>query len=169
MQEGVIQAVQYFIDNDPELLELSAHEQAISHRIAVYLEQIFVSKNLNIDCEYNKHLDDPKRINLYDLNLDSYASCGCDACKKVISRDLNEIPDKDFRPDIVLHSRGNDMRNFLVIEIKKSKECPFDEIKLKALTKSKNSGGEYGYELGVFISFPKNKPKFKWFVSGQQV
>lgn len=169
MEEKVIRAVQYFIDNDPELLDLSAHEQAISHRIGVYLEQVFASKKLNVDCEYNKHLGDPKRIDLHDLNPESYKSCGCDPCKKITSQNIHEILEKDFRPDIVLHLRGNDRRNLIVIEVKKSRECPFDEAKLKSLTKPRDIGGEYGYELGVFIWFPKNKPKLKWFVSGQQV
>ncbi len=169
MKEKVIQAVQLFIDSDKELLSLSAHEQAISHRIGVYLEQIFISEKLNVDCEYNKHLGDPKRINLHDLNPDAYQHCGCDTCKKIVSRNLGEILEKDFRPDIILHSRGNDTKNLIVIEIKKSKECSFDEAKLKALTKSRDAGGEYGYELGVFIWFPKNVPEFKWFIDGNQV
>ena len=169
MQEKVMQAINFFMENDSVLLELSAHEQAISHRIGVYLEQTFASEKLNIDCEYNKHLDGVKRIDLHDLNPELYKPCGCDACRKIIDQNIHEILEKDFRPDVVIHSRGNDTKNVIVIEIKKSKECSFDEAKLKALTRSRDSGGEYGYELGVFIWFPENLPEYKWFVNGEQI
>ncbi|MFZ2522837.1 MAG: hypothetical protein WAW92_00445 [Minisyncoccia bacterium] len=165
MQDKIIKAVECFINNDIELLDLSAHEQAISHRIGVYLESIFESEKLSIDCEYNKHLNKPKEINLHDLDPELLKTCGCGSCKKIVARNLYEIPEKSFRPDIVIHSRGNDERNLVVIEVKKHKECLFDEAKLKALTRPKNIGGEYGYELGVFIWFIENKPQYKWFVA----
>ena len=165
----VKQAVQDFINNDPELLDLSAHEQAISHRIAVYLEQIFASEKLNVDCEYNKHFEDPKKIDTSSLNLNLCKECKCHSCKSIIEIKCEKIPKKRFRPDILLHLRGIDDRNFIVIEVKKEDECLFDEAKLKALTKSKKMGGEYGYEIGVFIWFPNNKPNFKWYVNEKQL
>jgi hypothetical protein len=169
MREKVIQAVKLFIDNDIKLLESSAHEQAISHRIGVYLESLFESEKLNIDCEYNKHLDEPKKIDLYNLNPKLCENCKCNSCRFVVKGNLNEIPEKGFRPDILVHERGTDGFNLIVIEVKKDKECPFDEAKLRALTLSKDKGGEFGYALGVFIWFVNNKAKFKWFTAGNEV
>lgn len=169
MQDKIIKAVETFMANDAKLLDNSAHEQAISHRIGVYLESFFESKKLNIDCEYNKHLDEPKKIDLYDLDPELCKNCKCDSCKLVIKGNLHEIPERGFRPDLLLHVRGTDDRNLIAIEVKKEKECPFDDAKLRALTKLRKDGGEYGYELGVFIWFAGNKPQYKWFASGQQI
>ena len=169
MQTKVIQAIQLFVDHDQKLLELSAHEQAVSHRIGVYLEQIFASEKLNVDCEYNKHLDEPKKIDLYDLDPELCKKCKCESCKFVIQGKRNEIPERGFRPDILLHLRGSDERNLIAVEIKKNKECPFDDAKLNALTKLKKDGGEYEYKLGVFIWFKDGKPQYKFFIAGVQV
>ncbi len=164
-----MRAVNLFIDNDIKLLESSAHEQAISHRIGVYLESLFESEKLNIDCEYNKHLDEPKKIDLYDLDPELCKRCKCHSCQFVIDGNYNEIPERGFRPDILVHKRGTDGFNLIAIEVKKYKECPFDEAKLKALTKPFDDGGEYGYQLGVFVWFFDNKAQFKWFVAGREV
>lgn len=167
MKDKVREATNRFVEHDPDLLGLNAHEQAMSHRIGLYLEELFSSEErLKVDCEYNKHLDGPKKINLNDLDLGACRSCDCHACKKIVEGSVDEILEKNFRPDIVLHSRGNDTRNLIAIEIKKGNVCPFDEAKLRALTTPKNKGGEYAYELGVFIWFPESKPKYKWFIAG---
>ncbi len=169
MKENVIQAVNSFIANDLGLLDLSAHEQAISHRIAVYLETVYGPEGLNIDCEYNKHLGEPKKVDLENINPEEFRTCNCDSCRDIVKGNIYAIEDKHFRPDILVHSRGNDKRNLIAIEVKKLRVCPFDEAKLKALTKPRKAGGEYGYDLGVFIWFIKNEPQFKWFAGGVQV
>jgi hypothetical protein len=74
---------------------------------------------------------------------------------------------KTVFPDIVVHERGNDKNNLLVIEIKKSGNNSvresFDKGKLKAFTKE-----PYSYELGLFIKFdgPNKTPVLKWFKNG---
>ena len=55
LKSRVTDAVCLFLTEDRKLLEYEAHEQAISHRIAVYLEPSF--KGYHIDCEYNRHFD----------------------------------------------------------------------------------------------------------------
>ena len=171
MKDIVIAAVKSFIDNDSELLDLAAHEQAISHRIGVYLENSFKidDTTIRVDCEYNKHLDEPKKINIYDLDQDLCEVCGCASCRAVIRGDAREILEKGFRPDILLHTRGTDVNNLIAIEIKKNKECPFDEAKLKALTKSREEDCEYAYALGAFIWFVEKKLFYKWFENGVEV
>ncbi|OHC00081.1 MAG: hypothetical protein A2Z57_05100 [Planctomycetes bacterium RIFCSPHIGHO2_12_39_6] len=169
MQEKVINAVELFVENDSDLLKNSAHEQAISHRIGVYLESLFESGKQNIDCEYNKHLSEPKKIDLYDLDSKLCKRCRCNSCKFVIKRNFSKIPERGFRPDVLVHKRDRDDYNLIAIEVKKDKECPFDAAKLKALTKPLDDGGEYGYELGVFVWFPENIPIYKWFAGGVEI
>ena len=70
-------AVHLFLANDKDLLNLKVYEPAVSHRIAVYLEKVFMDKSLNYDCEYNKDFDLPK-----------------------------SMPNgKEIRPDILIHQR----------------------------------------------------------------
>lgn len=152
LQQKVEQAVSDFVRENPSLLELEAHEQAISHRVAYYLESQFrKGTNLNVDCEYDQHLDVCKTFNFEK----EYKKCDCVGCKKARKKKSN--PKKLCRPDILVHSRGNDDRNLIVIEIKQDERCLFDEAKLKALTKPKTeeAKGEFGYQLGVFLYFPK--------------
>jgi len=173
LQEKVEQAVIEFMKEDPSLLGLkSAHEQAISHRVAYYLEKKFPkSEKLNVDCEYNKRLGHPKRFS-YDpveYKKREYKGCPCKGCEKLRK---GETPcEKEFRPDIVVHLRRKNRRNLIVIEVKKNnknKRCLFDEIKLRALTKPKNDGGKYRYKLGVFLYFPDGKPTLLPFLKGNK-
>lgn len=148
---------------DSELLKSEAHEQAISHRLAVYLETLFTgTRELNVDCEYNKNLRASKRVDIGTIEKQALEACNCTACKKIL-KDPNILNDKLFRPDILVHSRGNHERNLIVVEIKHEKPCPFDQEKLEALTVPIEKGGEYGYTLGVFLWFPSGQPKCRWF------
>lgn len=162
-------AVHIFLANDGELLSLAGgvHEQTISHRIAVYLECLF--KGYHVDCEYNKHLKASKKFNLNSLRPDEHRKCDCEACKKIVDNQLLQIKERLFRPDIIIHRRGGDENNNIAIEVKKKNDCQFDQAKLKTLTLSKENDGEYGYNLGIFIYFPDNEPKYKWFIDGIEI
>lgn len=163
LKDKVKRAIRCFMRKDSPLIEREAHEQAISHRVAYYLEHLFYKREkLNVDCEYNKHIDACKRsdIELTEFPKKEYENCGCDKCNEW-QKDKT-LPGKQIRPDVLVHSRGNDGRNLIAMEIKKDKMCPYDKAKLQALTKNE---GSYKYQLGVFLYFPKGKPKFRWFVS----
>ena len=170
LQAKIAKAVAMFGRRDWKLLKLDAHEQAIAHRIAIYLEcQFKDDKTLNVDCEYNKHLEKAKRIDL-DLKelrkkVRELEACGCPACTSVAHK--ANLDNKLFRPDIVVHSRGDDNRNIIVVEIKNTGVfCPFDGSKLEALTAAKTNDKTYQYQLGVFLSFDGSKPSFKWYSNG---
>ncbi|KPD09241.1 hypothetical protein AM501_05240 [Aneurinibacillus migulanus] len=75
------------------LLRFNVSERAIAHRLAVYLENEFPS--WNIDCEYNRNIDQIKRI-----------------------PGEGKTENAVF-PDIIIHHRGT-QDNLLAIEIKKS-------------------------------------------------
>jgi hypothetical protein len=120
------------------------NEQTIVFRVGVHLHELLKTteySNLNLDCEYNKHGDDPKRVD-------------------------GEI----IRPDLLIHSRGNDNKNILVVEFagwwKDSRKIEDDKIKLKALT---NSQGEYRYCLGALVGIDKKNPSYIYYQNGEEI
>jgi len=166
LKNYVTSAVASFIRNDSVLLTTGAHEQAINHRIAFYLERDFFNNGIHVDCEYNKHLNDPKRINIQKICQGNLRQCRCGACSKLLRKRIYSIDEKLFRPDIVCHRRGVDNENVIVIEVKKESPCPFDEAKLLALTSPVSQDGQYAYTLGAFVYFPKGMAHYKWFIEG---
>ena len=136
IKEKVKIVVDKFIKNDKEhLYKDGVHENAMSHRIAVYLEKEF--KNYNIDCEYNKNLSIPK---------------------------LNDKKEK-IRPDIIIHKRGENKNNLVVIEIKKvGKDSQLAEKDIVKIKKMNN----LGYEIGLFIGILKAKIDLCWIREGEE-
>ena len=129
------QSVELLYENDNYLLEHSIHEQDLSHRIAHYFENLlnnhewYRKASLNIDVEYNKNFDDSKRV---------YSNC--DNCTKnecyikVFQYDIGNYK-STCKPDIILHERGSNNNNVLVVEIKKDQiESNEDFAKLSAFT-----------------------------------
>ncbi len=52
IRSALIGSVRATLERDWDLIALGCHEQAIAHRIAVYLERRF--KTFSTDCEYNR-------------------------------------------------------------------------------------------------------------------
>lgn len=122
--ESLEWAVQQTLDQDWDLIALGAHEQAIAHRIAFYLESRF--SGFHVDCEYNRQKHRTK------------AHGG----------ESGEDP-KNMRPDIIVHRRNSDT-NVLALEMKANanKESSNDMGKLKALKADKQG---YVYKAIVFV------------------
>ncbi len=118
-----------------QLKKVQIYEPTISHRIAVYLEKRFPC--YNIDCEYNKNLEEPKR---------------------------NSHGQK-IRPDIIIHKRRTN-ENLCVFEIKKaginSQKSKEDIKKLRGIV-----DGHLGYPLGVFVGVLKSKIIVCWVEKGK--
>jgi len=146
MKELVMNAANLFIEKDIKLLRLKVYELAVSHRIAVHMENLI----------YND--DKYAQIKEFDPNID------CEYDKIIDAEKLNESG-RPIRPDILVHVRESDI-NLIAIEIKKDSTDTWDYSKLKTLT---NQNGKYKYKLGAFIYFPNNVPKYKWFINGDQV
>ena len=99
----------YLLDSRHEL-----HEQAISHRLAVYLERhfsrlrYFRERSLSVDCEYNKNGEDCKRIYGICYNCNEH---NCFIKKDQIAHNDTYLPlrsdndNKAVRPDIIIHKR----------------------------------------------------------------
>lgn len=61
VHEAVENAIRTLWERDGDLLRCGAHEQAITHRLALYMEPFF--PNMHVDCEYNRDMSETKRIN----------------------------------------------------------------------------------------------------------
>jgi hypothetical protein len=116
-----------FMARDAMLLESHAHERTVTHRLGLYLQQAF--PKLHVDCEYNRQGvgSDPKR----------------DSRRK-----------RRF-PDIVVHRRGNNSMNLLVIEAKpawsSSDRKEMDREKLRRIV------GEFGYRHAYLVVYSSGK------------
>ena len=99
--------------------------------LARYIHEL-TPVEFNVDCEYNRHLKDPKRLLL------AKNASGDDAGDKVL-------------PDILIYKRNSDERNLLVIEIKKP-EVNFDKDiqRLRAFKKD-----PYNYTFAALVIIGK--------------
>ena len=148
----VMQSVDLFLAEAPGLMEFEVHEQAISHRIALHLQQFTKS---NVDCEYNKNLKGAKYL---EVKKEIYKNCTCGACRRNPPED--GLKRRRFRPDIIVHKRGDESENLIAVEVKKTDFCHFDKAKLMALT---DLSEDYKYKLGVFVHFPESKAKYHYY------
>ncbi len=127
-----------FLREDTDLLTNDANERSISHKLAEHLQKYF--NNLKVDCEYNRHGNSVKRLR-YSRDSDIGA---------------DDLDVKTVFPDIIIHNRGIDQCNLVIIEIKKSNSSisgDTDEQKLRSFTED-----EYKYQLGLFlVADVKNK------------
>lgn len=132
-----------FLEKERFLLEQDLNERTISHKLAEYFN--FAFSGYDVDCEYNR-MDGEKADKEY--------------VAKRLDLTLNDIPsDSTVFPDIIVHKRGNNNDNYLVIEIKKKKFAnhlkkasdekysDFDKRKLLEYTKQLN------YQWGIYIEF----------------
>ena len=129
------------IAQDRHLLRVRANERSIAHRFAIYVEQCF--PGFNVDCDYNKDLEDLKRAPAY-------------AHQTRTGRESDLVV-----PDIIVHRRNTD-DNFVVIELKPTDteepctannnpigaKCLCDRCKLEAI---KN---DLGYVHAFYVVFP---------------
>ena len=125
--------------------DIDISELSISHRLGIYLQILF--NEFDVDCEYNRHLNQIKTVNL-----------------------------RWVRPDIVIHKRKEDTNNLLAIEIKTksdSEKIQKDIDKLIVLTNKGREGQEYlfGYDYGLLLLFEDNdvNPSKFWFENGEVI
>ncbi len=105
------------------------HEQAITHRLSVYLELSNVFSGYTIDCEYNRHLYHTKKT---DSNGDT------------------------FRPDIIIHERRTDQNNLIYIEVKQQDSHIFNSKNdtIEYISKMKYRKKLYNYQFAYLIIIP---------------
>jgi hypothetical protein len=131
----VDQAITQLLEKDYYLLQIDANERAISHRLGLYLQLLF--EDWHVDCEYNRNLDNSKRLKTYKTFFNA---------DQRVWNILETDPITVF-PDIIVHERGT-RNNLLIIEIKKttSQVCSkFDYCKLREFKY------QYGYIHALFL------------------
>lgn len=124
------EAIDELIKNDSELLELNVSERALSFKLAHYISLAnSIVFPIVVDCEYNRHFADPKRLTLRRRQpLD------------------DELVATTVFPDIIVHKRNSDDHNYLVIEIKKpGGDIDYDKLKLNAFI------NELGYKNAAHL------------------
>lgn len=132
---GIVkEALNKFMENDKILLNIDANENAMSHKIAGYLDDEF--ENGDVDCEYNRQSKDSKNIS--------------DICSEF----------DNVRPDIIVHKRVENF-NHLVIEIKKDAS---EDNKKKDIRKLYWLKKKFNYKYALFINFNTKKlnPECIW-------
>jgi|MTBAKSStandDraft_2_1061841.scaffolds.fasta_scaffold87216_1 hypothetical protein len=140
IDELVINSLKQLCDKDRHLLENDLNECSINHKLACHLQNHFA--DWDIDCEYNKNADKVKEL---DLPRDKV--------------NWNDTEAKSVFPDIVVHKRGGDGPNLLVIEVKKStnnSDRTHDYNKLKAY------GDDLNYSCALFLEIGTKEKSGEW-------
>jgi len=156
VKQKVKQSLHELWHNDKHLLKVDASERSIMHRLAIYIEREF--REYNVDCEYNREGNDTKR---YREIIDNISKAG-------ISADDTEA--KTAFPDIIIHKRGNNTDNLLVIEVKKLTAGPtkidkIDKKKLIAFLDTNQLNYKYGFALQIPVGGGSTAKLF-WFEQG---
>lgn len=128
IQEALHESLNQLMRSDAEILVNDINERSISHRLATYLEPYF--SGWNVDCEYNRNHDNPKRLNIQRRNIES-----------------DDTQATTVFPDIIIHRRGTD-ENLVVIEMKKTTSQEQDDYDLGKLNAFKD---QLGYQFAIFI------------------
>ncbi|MDR2976773.1 MAG: hypothetical protein LBV19_05615 [Streptococcaceae bacterium] len=151
----VREAISEFYIRDYHLIENQAHERSVVGRIFHYMETLLVPdskykdiSHLNLDIEYNRN----------DKNQSN-------------AKHTKDIDSIHTYPDTILHSRGNNNHNTLVIEYKLSSNSSSDgnesDIrKLKGFTKQ---SGDYCYNLGLGIRLLEDSAVVDFYKNGEKV
>lgn len=125
-------ALEAFEDHDLYLLEKDLSERCIAARLAFHLQVEFEDDDLVVDVEYNRDGNEIKRMALPD---------DCQTRK-------NRKNDPAVVPDIIVHKRGHNGPNVLVLELKKTSnpegnDC--DRIRIERFC------SELRYDFGALI------------------
>lgn len=136
-------AVQTLFSNDSYLLMRKLNERSIAFKLAEYLQPLF--NRYNVDSEYNGDMgkvNDRKALAIAERRIQE------------IGIDPNNDSNYSISPDIIIHQRGSNNNNLVVIEVKKDtspkKYKDFDLIKLEHLTIN-YLGNHYNYRLGIAL------------------
>jgi len=136
----ISQALETLHAKDQYLLDHDVHERTIAQRLAIYLEHEFAG--WHVDCEYNRNLGDVKRISALLQNC---------AQKYPSSEQPSTSGQVQVYPDIIVHCRGTNNQNLLVIELKKAPHCTAcDKIKLRHYQKELHY--RFALSLSVAVS-----------------
>lgn len=124
--QNLLRSLEKFLSNDRYLIEHDLNERTIQFRVALYLQEQF--EDFHVDCEYNRNMEDTKRL---------------------------APQDRGIYPDIIVHRRGSNEENILIVEIKKSNDRRGSDGQNSDKERIENfcNHAEYRYKYGAFIVF----------------
>lgn len=127
VQQAVISALERVINEDADLLRFDLNERSITHCLGMYLQEA-VSDPWDVDVEHNRIGE------------------GDDVTKQLPEEMLQEESQGTVYPDVIIHQRGSEDDNPLVIEAKQSgNSSDGDRQKIRAYLQYL----DYDYELFV--------------------
>lgn len=177
LESRVTAAINKLFIKDEYLFVHDLNERSICHKLACYLQEVFDADKLDVDCEYNKTVDDQNRKTKTIWLLKKHATKLPRKRKKINSKEVDgeEYYETSVYPDIIVHKRGKSECNLLCIEIKKSTNTEsraFDHFKLRAYT-DPSRVNDLHYEYGLFIEFLisalPNIKKLQWYKAGKRI
>ena len=131
----ISEALTMLYRNDKYLIDHHANERAIVFRFGIYFQVLLnkyeTYKDYNLDIEYNRNLDDPKRTPNHKNGI---------------------------YPDLILHKRGNNNFNLLVIEFKCHWNNQGQEKDKSKIGELMSPNGIYNYKEGYTIRLEKEEP-----------
>jgi hypothetical protein len=129
VRQAVSVALERVTDEDTDLLRFDINERSITRRLGMYLQEA-VSEPWDVDVEYN-------RIGKDD-----------DVTKRLPEEMLQEERKGAVYLDVIIHQRGSEDDNLLVIEAKKSgNSSDGDRQKIRAYLQ------HLDYDYGLFVRF----------------
>jgi hypothetical protein len=136
VEQRLERAARAFRKFDDHLLEVNANERSMTHKFAEHLQKEY--PDYHVDCEYNRDGSEKKEIRSFQ-----------DATTSTSDSDAATV-----FPDIIVHRRGTNAHNHLVIEAKKvpGKSDTTDRKKLKVFLEGEESHG-LAYSYGVLLCF----------------
>jgi hypothetical protein len=176
-QEAVELSLQDFLaKGDIYLLERNVSERAITHKLAMYLqdrvEDRHREEDLSVDCEYNRNAqlgEDAKKLLPMVQQKREAALLGKSAAE------VGEETLKGYAtfPDIIVHHRGENSRNTIVIEVKKEGSDVGDDYDGEKLISFTHPERGYRYTLGAFIKLGTGgragEYSITWFRGGKRL
>ncbi len=140
IQRAVRSALSELVRKDSDLLEVHGHELSHVHRFGVYLEGVLGGHltlyGLTIDMDYDRHGQLQKVL----------------VMQPELGR-MDRAEGSRFRPDLIVHHRGDDERNALVVEWKKNAGREDIELLRDRVLRVKQI---YGYMLGMLVNSHDN-------------
>ncbi len=140
VKEEFKKALTKLYSNDYTLIKRNCSERSIVFRLGLYLANSLIDYGLDVDCEYNRNIEDLKALPERDLNY----------------------------PDLIVHKREECTNNLLIVEVKtdnnmKREHFQNDIDKLKGFT----NDARYLYKFGVHVYISADSCSLAWYQKEQ--
>jgi hypothetical protein len=129
IRSAVSAAIAALCADDRHLLDANASERSMSHMLAVHLISRF--PGYEIDCEYNRDGFDVKKLMLSDRSVT-----------------VDQLDAVTVFPDIIVHKRGRQDQNLLVLEMKKASSAVAHDHDMEKLSAFKS---ELKYRFAALV------------------